>query len=208
MSRSGETPLNSIEGLVRQVIGWREFMRAAYIERGRKQRKSNFWGFKRSMPAAFYQATTGIEPVDTVIRRVLRLGWCHHIERLMILGNFMLLCEIHPDHVYRWFMELFVDAYDWVMVPNVYGMSQFADGGSITTKPYLSSSNYVTKMSDFGTGPWREVWDALFWRFVHRHIGFFESHPRLAQMATMCKRMGRRMDTHLKVADDFLNRLD
>jgi deoxyribodipyrimidine photolyase-related protein len=112
------------------------------------------------MPAAFYDGTTGIEPVDTVIRRVLRHAYCHHIERLMILGNFMLLCEIDPAAIYRWFMELFIDAYDWVMVPNVYGMSQHADGGLITTKPYLSGSSYVLKMSNFTKGPWCAVWDA------------------------------------------------
>ena len=84
---------------------------------------------------------------------MLRTGYCHHIERLMILGNFMLLCDIHPDAVYQWFMELFIDAYDWVMVPNVYGMSQHADGGLMTTKPYISGSSYVLKMSDFKQRP-------------------------------------------------------
>lgn len=114
------------------------------------------------MPAAFYDGSTGIVPVDHVVQSVLDTGYCHHIERLMILGNFMLLCDIHPDAVYQWFMELFIDAYDWVMVPNVYGMSQFADGGGMTTKPYISGSGYVRKMSDFPKGPWCKIWDSLY----------------------------------------------
>ena len=133
-------PLNSFEGFIRQVIGWREFIRLVYRRHGGAQRSRNFWGFSRPMPDAFYDGSTGIPPVDHVIRQVLQSGYCHHIERLMVLGNFMLLCELHPDAVYRWFMELFIDSYDWVMVPNIYGMSQHADGGLMTTKPYLSGS--------------------------------------------------------------------
>lgn len=177
MGEQDRVPLNALEGFVRQVIGWREFVRVVYRDRGRRQRTRNFWGFTRPMPKAFYDGTTGIEPVDLVIRRVLRTGWCHHIERLMVLGNIMLLCEIHPDAVYQWFMELFVDAYDWVMVPNIYGMSQYADGGGMTTKPYISGSAYVLKMSDFPKGEWCGVWDALYWRFIDRHAAFFETNP-------------------------------
>ena len=116
-------PLNSLEGFLRQVIGWREYMRGVYRHFGRRQRTTNFWGHQRALPASFYDGTTGIEPVDTVIRRVQQHAWCHHIERLMILGSFMLLCEFSPDAVYQWFMELFIDAYDWVMVPNIIGMA-------------------------------------------------------------------------------------
>jgi len=108
-------PLNTVEGFIRQVIGWREFMRAMYHRHGVEERNSNFWGFTRKMPASFYNGTTGIDPIDETIHRVLEDGYCHHIERLMVLGNFMLLCRIHPTEVYRWFMELFIDAYDWVM---------------------------------------------------------------------------------------------
>jgi|SaaInlStandDraft_1057018.scaffolds.fasta_scaffold48800_2 deoxyribodipyrimidine photolyase-related protein len=207
MAHTDQVPLNSLEGFVRQVIGWREFVRLVYLTHGRKQRTQNFWGFTHEIPSKFYDASTGIEPVDHVIRQVLRTGYCHHIERLMILGNFLLLCEVHPDSVYRWFMELFIDAYDWVMVPNVYGMSQYADGGLMTTKPYLSGSNYVLKMSDFRRGPWCDVWDALYWRFVDRHVDFFSGNPRLAVMASMSKRLGDRMKEHHRVAEDFLTRL-
>lgn len=197
-------PLNSLEGFVRQVVGWREFVRLVYLTRGRKQRTRNFWGFTRNIPGAFYDGTTGIEPVDTVIRRVLRTGYCHHIERLMILGNFLLLCDIAPDAIYQWFMEMFIDAYDWVMVPNVYGMSQYADGGLMTTKPYISGSSYVLKMSDFKKGPWCAIWDALYWRFVDRHADFFAANPRMSMMVKMKEKLGERLNEHLRVADAFL----
>jgi deoxyribodipyrimidine photolyase-related protein len=121
--------INTIEGFVRQIMGWREFMRGMYLVKGREMRTTNYWNFTRKIPASFYTGQTGVAPVDHIIKNVLQTGYCHHIERLMVLGNFMLLCEFDPKEVYRWFMELFVDSYDWVMVPNVYGMSQFADGG-------------------------------------------------------------------------------
>jgi deoxyribodipyrimidine photolyase-related protein len=207
-SREHDVPLNSLEGFLRQVIGWREFMRAVYLLIGNKERTANFWGCQNELPAAFYQANTGIEPVDTVIKRVHRTAFAHHIERLMILGNFFLLCEIRPDEVYRWFMELFIDAYDWVMVPNVYGMSQYADGGRITTKPYISSSNYVRKMSDFPNGSWCDVWDALFWRFIHKHKKVFAGNPRMRVMAVQVERMdSEKLDKHLSLAQRYLETL-
>lgn len=181
--------LNDLEGFIRQLIGWREFMRLMYVQIGRSQRTANFWAHERPVPQAFYTATTGVDPVDHVIQRVLDGAYAHHIERLMVLGNFMLLCGLHPDGVYRWFMEMFIDAYDWVMVPNVYGMSQFADGGWLCTKPYISGSNYIRKMSDFKTGPWCAIWDGLFWSFIARHRSFFEAQPRLSMMVRQLNRM-------------------
>lgn len=207
LAQAGRVPLNALEGFVRQVIGWREFVRLVYRRHGRGQRTRNFWGFTYGIPAAFYDGSTGVEPVDHVIRRVLRTGYCHHIERLMILGNFMLLCELAPDAVYRWFMEMFIDSYDWVMVPNVYGMSQFADGGLMTTKPYISGSSYVLKMSDFTQGPWCATWDALYWRFVDRHADVLAKNPRMAIMVKMRLKLGDRLKEHLRVADAFLARL-
>lgn len=175
-------PINSIEGFIRQIIGWREFIRGVYVYKGREERTKNFWQFSNPVPDSFYTGTTGIKPIDDVIRKVLETGYCHHIERLMLLGNFMLLCEMHPDAVYRWFMELFIDSYDWVMVPNVYGMSQFADGGLMATKPYISGSSYVLKMSNYKKENWCEVWDALFWSFMNKQRNFFLSNPRLGML--------------------------
>ena len=210
-AKENEIPMNSTEGFIRQIIGWREFMRIVYHREGRKQRTSNFWNFKRKIPKSFYDGTTGIEPVDIVIKKVLKTGYAHHIERLMVLGNFFLLCEFHPDEVYRWFMELFIDAYDWVMVPNIYGMSQFADGGLITTKPYFSGSNYITKMSDFQKKkePWQETWDGLYWRFIHEHRQFLQQNPRLGMMViTYDKMSDEKKANHNKNASAFLQLLD
>ncbi|MBM4074438.1 MAG: cryptochrome/photolyase family protein [Planctomycetes bacterium] len=207
IARSDQVPLNSLEGFVRQIIGWREYMRGVYRQFGRRQRTCNFWKHSQPMPAAFYDGTTGVDPVDTIIRRVLKHAYCHHIERLMILGNFMLLCEIDPDSIYQWFMELFIDSYDWVMVPNVYGMSQHADGGLITTKPYISGSSYVLKMSRFDKGPWCPIWDALYWRFINKHRDFFTANPRMSVMVAQCDRMGERLNEHLRIAESFLTQL-
>lgn len=201
-------PLNSVEGFIRQLIGWREFIRGMYEVKGTESRNRNYWGFKRPVPASFYNATTGIEPLDNTIRKVLKTGYCHHIERLMVLGNFMLLCEFNPDEVYRWFMELFIDAYDWVMVPNVYGMSQFADGGLFATKPYISGSNYLMKMSDYKKGDWQATWDGLFWSFMHVHRDFFLNNPRLAMLVHSFDKMPvDKRSAHLQAAESFLQRL-
>lgn len=202
-----KVPLNSLEGFIRQVIGWREFMRGIYHHRGVEIRNGNYWNFRRQMPDSFYDGTTGIPPVDRVIHQILRDGYCHHIERLMVLGNFMLLCRIQPNEVYRWFMELFVDSYDWVMVPNVYGMSQFADGGTFTTKPYLSGSNYVLKMSDEPKGDWCAIWDGLFWSFIGDHADFFLSNPRLSMMARSWDKMSDdKKNAHRHAAEGFMNK--
>jgi deoxyribodipyrimidine photolyase-related protein len=202
-----DVSINSLEGFVRQVIGWREFIRLVYRKHGVLQRTTNYWKHHRKIPSSFYDGTTGIEPIDTVIRRVLATGYCHHIERLMILGNFMLLCELDPDDVYRWFMELFIDAYDWVMVPNIYGMSQHADGGLMTTKPYISGSSYVLRMSNFKKGPWCETWDGLYWQFVYKHRDFFEKNPRMSVMTSQLDKMGTKLKTHISNAENFLSQL-
>ncbi|WP_440134592.1 cryptochrome/photolyase family protein [Chitinophaga sancti] len=196
-------PLNALEGFIRQVIGWREFMRAVYIKEGSKQRTMNFFGFTRKIPSCFYTGETGIPPIDNIIHSLLENAYVHHIERLMVLGNFMLLCEFDPNEVYQWFMEYFIDSYDWVMVPNVYGMSQFADGGMMSTKPYISSSNYILKMSDYKRGPWCEIWDALFWRFLHVHHELIKHNPRLS----MLKIAPAKQRHYMEVAEKYLVRI-
>ena len=203
-----EVPINSLEGFIRQIIGWREFIRAVYELKGREERTRNYWVFTRKIPESFWNGTTGIEPIDRTIKKVLETGYCHHIERLMVLGNFMLLCEFDPDEVYRWFMEMFIDAYDWVMVPNVYGMSQFADGGLMATKPYISGSNYLIKMSDYKKGDWQAVWDGLFWRFMNKQRSFFLQNPRLGMLVnTFDKMPDEKQRMHIANAEHFLESL-
>ncbi|MDF1810802.1 MAG: cryptochrome/photolyase family protein [Verrucomicrobiales bacterium] len=203
-----DIPLNSLEGFIRQVIGWREFMYAMYRRHGVEMRTANFFGHDRDIPESFWTASTGIEPIDLTIQRVLDHSYCHHIERLMVLGNFMLLAGFHPGQVNDWFMELFIDAYDWVMVPNVFGMSQFADGGIFTTKPYISGSNYIKKMSDYSKGDWCDTWDGLFWSFLMDHEDFFRKQHRLGMLVRQIDKMAPdKKEAHLKAADSFLSQI-
>ena len=203
-----DIPINSTEGFIRQIMGWREFIRGMYVSKGGYSRTRNFWNFHRKIPDSFYDGSTGIDPIDSTIRKVLKTGYCHHIERLMVLGNFMLLCEFDPDEVYRWFMELFIDAYDWVMVPNVYGMSQFADGGTFATKPYIGGSNYIRKMSDYPRGPWEATWDGLFWQFIDNHQDFFVSNPRTSMLVHAYQRMDpEKQKEHKAHADLFIQKI-
>ena len=208
-SEEENIPINSTEGFIRQIIGWREFIRGMYECKGRFSRTQNFWKFDRKIPKSFYDGTTGIYPIDQTIKKTLETGYCHHIERLMVLGNFMLLCEFDPDEVYRWFMELFIDSYDWVMVPNLYGMSQFADGGLMATKPYISGSNYLMKMSNYKKGEWQAIWDGLFWRFMDTHRSFFKQNPRLGMLVAMFDKMPQeKKQLHINTAEQYLKSLD
>jgi deoxyribodipyrimidine photolyase-related protein len=209
IAKKKNIPLNSLEGFIRQIMGWREFIRIVYEREGSKQRTKNYWKFTRKIPVSFWKGTTGIAPIDSTIKKALETGYCHHIERLMVLGNFMLLCEFDPNEVHKWFMEMFIDAYDWVMVPNVYGMTQFADGGLMTTKPYISGSNYLMKMSDYEKGEWQPIWDGLFWRFMHVHRTFFLSNPRIGMLVhTFDKMSSDKQNAHLSNANIFLKGLD
>ena len=184
-SKLSKIPLNSVEGFLRQIIGWREFIRGVYTTDSVKQRTTNYWGFKKTVSKRFYDGSTNLIPVDNTISRCLKYGYSHHIERLMILGNIMVLSRFDPDSVYQWFMEFFIDAYDWVMVPNIYGMSQFADGGLMSTKPYISGSNYILKMSNYKKGKWSGIWDALYWEFINSNREFFLKNHRMAMMVSM-----------------------
>lgn len=204
-AKKNDIKLNNLEGFIRQIIGWREYVRAIYLLKGEEQSKSNFFKNKRKLPHAFWSATTAIYPIDMVVQRVVEYAYAHHIERLMILGNFMLLCEIDPKDVYAWFMELFIDAYDWVMVPNVYGMSQYADGGLITTKPYISSSNYVLKMSNFEKNDWNVIWDALYWNFIFKNKKLLQKSARSRILTSPLSKMrNKTLEKHLSVAKKFL----
>jgi deoxyribodipyrimidine photolyase-related protein len=203
-----DVPINALEGFVRQILGWREYMRGVYEAKGRYERTKNYFGYTNKLADCWYTGETGIKPLDDVIKKVDRYSYAHHIERLMIVGNLMLLCEIDPDEVYRWFMELFIDAYDWVMVPNVYGMTQYADGGLIVTKPYVSSSNYIRKMSDYKKGEWCDIWDALYWRFVAKHRTMLEQNARMNRVTYHLDRFGAEKVAMLtKRADEFISKV-
>lgn len=208
LARAGEVPLSSLEGFVRQVIGWREFIRGmdrVYAETGRH--RANALGHERRLNECWWTARTGLPPLDRSIERCVRRGWCHHIERLMVIGAAMLMAEVHPEEAYRWFMEMFVDSADWVMAPNVMGMSQYADGGLMTTKPYFTGSAYLLKMSDWPRGPWCETWDGLYWRFVARHRDVLERNPRWRAVLGGLERLEpKRRDRIFAAAEEFVER--
>ena len=200
-------PMNSLEGFLRQIIGWREFIRAMYeLEPG--MREANFWSAKNSMPEEFYSANTGLPPVDDSINNARENAYCHHIERLMVLGNVMLLLEIDPDDVFDWFMEMFIDSYDWVMVPNIYGMSQYAYE-NMMTKPYISSANYINKMSHYEGGDWEEYWGGLYWNFISKHEEKISDIHRMSFMTSTLNRMNdETVEEKLENAEEFKQSLD
>ena len=186
------------EGFIRQVIGWREYQRYIYVYAGEVMRKSNHFNNSKRLNESWYNATTGVKPVDDAIRMAINDGYIHHILRLMVVGNFMNLVGIHPDDVYKWFMEFSLDSYDWVMIGNVYSMTLWADGGMTMRKPYISGSGYIMKMSNYpfkkridqnsikntddgkekkegkdkkdkNAISWQEKWDVIFHNFINRN---------------------------------------
>ena len=197
--------INSHEGYIRQLIGWREFIRGIYQNFDEKLEKSNFFNHKKVMKETWYTATTGLVPLDYSINNALEYGWTHHIERLMILCNIMNLSEINPKEVYKWFMEMFIDSSDWVMSPNVYGMGLFSDGGIFATKPYICGSSYFLKMMHFKKGSWCDIMDGLYWRFIDKHKDFFLSNPRLSMMVRILEKMNEeRKNKIFNAANEFI----
>ena len=177
--KKSNIPLNSTEGFIRQIIGWREFIRGIYQEKSEFQRTQNYWKHKKKLRGSWYKGSTGILPLDDCIKTTMKDGYHHHIPRLMIISNLMNMCEVDPKVIYEWFMEMYIDSSDWVMVPNVYGMATYADGGLMSTKPYTCGSNYILKMSNYSRGDWCDVVDGLYWRFTEKHRSFYEKNARL-----------------------------
>lgn len=205
-----EVPFNAKEGFIRQVIGWREFMLSIYKSSHISLRRSNFFSFDNEIPKKLLSGNCKLKPFDDAIKKLYKSSYNHHIERLMIIGNLFLLLEIKPDLVYTFFMSNYIDAYDWVMVGNIFGMSGFSDGGSITTKPYISSSNYILKMSsDYKkSDSWCEIWDALYWRFLHKNYKFFEKNPRMKMQISLLKKIPEeKLEKHLNTANNYLKDL-
>lgn len=186
-------PLNSFEGFVRQIIGWREYMYGMYEFNEEKIRK-NFFGFNKKLESEWYSGPIRNlpAPVRSAMQTTFKYGYNHHIERLMVLGNWFLLNEYSPDSVYEWFSSMYVDAYEWVMVPNVYAMSQYADGGFLATKPYISGGNYLQKM-----GKWwstseeakNSEFTKLYWSFIKKHSDKFKNNPRMSLAINQAKKL-------------------
>ena len=188
--REGKVPINAAEGFIRQIIGWREYMRGIYWREGPDYVERNFLSADRPLPDFYYTGETDMECLSQAIGQTLDFAYAHHIQRLMITGNFALIAGIDPQAVHRWYLEVYADAYEWVELPNTLGMSQFADGGIIASKPYASSGNYINKMSDYcqhcrydvkqRTGKDACPFNALYWDFLDRNQDRLGGNNRLA----------------------------
>jgi deoxyribodipyrimidine photolyase-related protein len=186
-----QVPINSVEGFIRQVVGWREFIYWQYWRLMPDIARSNYWGANRPLPQMFWNGETEMFCLRHVIQKALRTGYTHHIERLMIISNFCLLVGVNPSAVNDWFLSAFIDAYEWVMLPNVLGMGLNADGGLIATKPYIASANYIHKMSDYcqncvfdrksRTGAQACPFNFLYWDFILRNETTLRSNPRMTR---------------------------
>lgn len=195
-------PINSLEGFVRQLVGWREFVRGVHREKMWPELSSS----GRSLSKSWYEGRTGLPPLDLAINRAVEFGWCHHIERLMVMGSVMFMCEVHPKDVFDYFMTLFVDASEWVMEGNVYGMSQFV-APCFATKPYISGSSYILRMSDYPKGEWCETWDGLYWRTIERMRESLARNHRMSMMLSQLERMDSgKKKRIIDLADQFIER--
>ena len=189
-ARTGEIPLSSIEGFIRQILGWREFMHHAYVDFWREWEHDNGLDANELLPDFYWSGETRMACVSRVVQKLQRSGHAHHIERLMVLGNFALLFGVNPQAVDSWFLETFIDALPWVVTPNVVAMSQFADLGRITSKPYISGGAYISRMGDDcsschytpkeSTGDRACPFTTLYWDFIDRHSERFARNPRMA----------------------------
>lgn len=209
-------PLNSLEGFLRQIIGWRSSMIGIYLNKRREMGKSNYFNNKRKLNKAIWfegNGTTGFNIIDDMINKVIQYGYLHHIERLMYIGNFMLLNRIHPKDCFNWFMVMFIDSYNWVMYGNVYAMSQYSTGSLLMKRPYFSSSAYIDRMSSYKKGKsniiklgnvsynWNDVWDALYYSFINDHKEKFKKNYAIArQVAHLLKKSAKEKAEVTKLA--------
>ena len=216
--RAGDAPLNSVEGFIRQIIGWREYMRGIYFLEGPDYPRRNILNHQRKLPWFYWGGETRMRCIGKSVEQIRDTAYAHHIQRLMVTGNFALLAGIDPHQVHEWYLAVFWDAYEWVESPNVIGMSQWADGGIVGSKPYVSSANYIDRMSDYcghchysaktKTGEGACPFNLLYWAFLVRHRERFEPNRRMAQMYATWDRMDEdRRNTILSEADVFLDRM-
>ncbi len=217
--RAGRAPLNAVEGYVRQIIGWREYVRGIYWRAGPDYAQRNFLDARRSLPSFYWTGRTRMRCMAEALDQTLRTAHAHHIQRLMVTGNFALLIGADPAEVHRWYLEIYVDAFEWVELPNTLGMSQFADGGLLGSKPYAASGAYVDRMSDYcrgcrydvkqRTGPDACPLNALYWDFLARNEEKLARNPRLAMPYRSWAGMQPQTKAALRVqAAGFLERLD
>lgn len=197
--RDGNVPLNAAEGYIRQIIGWREYVRGIYWLKMPEYVDLNFFGNTRDLPGFYWTAETDMACLRAAISQTKEEAYAHHIQRLMVTGNFALLAGIDPKQVHEWYLAVYADAYEWVELPNTLGMSQFGDGGVLGSKPYAASGNYIHKMSDHcksctydvkqKTGDGACPFNSLYWDFLHRNRDKLAGNPRMGQMYRTWDRM-------------------
>ncbi len=197
--RAGKVPLNAAEGFIRQIIGWREYVRGIYWLAGPDYVERNELNAKRDLPSFYWTGETDMHCLSQAIGQTLEYAYAHHIQRLMITGNFALLAGIDPKQVHEWYLAVYADAYEWVELPNTLGMSQFADGGMLASKPYAASGAYINRMSDYcgkcrfdvkqRTGPDACPFNALYWDFIARNEKKLRGNPRMAMPYKNWERM-------------------
>jgi deoxyribodipyrimidine photolyase-related protein len=197
--KAGHVPINAAEGFIRQIIGWREYMRGIYFLEGPGYTARNALGHGRDLPGVFWGKPTKMACMGAAVRQTRDMAYAHHIQRLMVTGNFALLAGVDPAQVHGWYLAVYIDAFEWVEAPNVVGMSQFADGGVVGSKPYVSSGAYIDRMSDYcggcaykvkdKTGPDACPFNVLYWDFLIRHRERFGKNPRMGQMYATWDRM-------------------
>ena len=190
--------LAQVEGFVRQILGWREYIRAVYWQNVDTYHSQNILAARRSLPQYFWSGTTKMRCMAHAVGQSLDTAYAHHIQRLMITGNFCLLAGISPDEVDEWYLGIYIDALEWVELPNTRGMSQWADGGWVATKPYCASGNYINKMSDYCKGCHYYVkkkvgdgscpFNSLYWSFIDRHAQQFSRIPRMTMVYSNWKK--------------------
>jgi deoxyribodipyrimidine photolyase-related protein len=211
--------LAQAEGFIRQILGWREYMRGIYWAQMPQYAELNFFGHNRPLPQFFWTAKTNMRCLNRAIGQSLDYAYAHHIQRLMVTGNFALLTGIHPDEVDKWYLGIYIDAFEWVEITNTRGMSQFADGGIVGTKPYVSSAAYLHKMGNhcencqydykITTGPKACPFNSLYWNFLNTNRTLLEKNPRMTMMYRVWDKFGldKKADV-LKQADIYLNQLE
>ncbi len=193
--RSGRAPLNAAEGFIRQIIGWREYVRGIYWLRMPGYDRSNAFGHNRPLPDFYWTGDTDMACVRAAVTQTKALAYAHHIQRLMVTGNFALLAGVDPFALHDWYLSVYIDAFEWVELPNTVGMSQFADGGLLASKPYAASGAYINRMSNHcgtcrydvkkRTEPQACPFNALYWDFIGRHRDRIGGNPRMAQMVRL-----------------------
>ncbi|WP_284756757.1 cryptochrome/photolyase family protein [Agrobacterium sp. fls2-241-TYG-188a] len=215
----GDAPINAVEGFIRQIIGWREYIRGVYWMFMPDYARKNFLDASRPLPDFYWSGKTDMACMATVIRETIDNAYAHHIQRLMITGNFALLAGLDPHAVHEWYLEVYADAYEWVELPNVIGMSQFADGGLLGSKPYAASGAYISRMSDYcencrydvhrKTGEGACPFNALYWDFLDRNAEKLSGNRRLAQPYATWRRMSdTKREDYRQSARLFLQKLD